>query len=232
MSLSIRLPDVRKSIEQQKKGYGQDLRRAKIIATDRAAKAAQEAVAQTVRSVGLGRLSGAVGATSTKRQGRANSDDTPYGAIYAKGGDDSLAGGALESYTRGATIRANNRQWLAYPTGAIPQKVGRYRTTPILYMLSRSGSSIGKLEFKPIKPDLALLVIKNVTLSPKTGRARRAGKNPSSTRVNAKEVVAFVLIRITRRAARFDHLDVVYRISQSMPDYLADALNDIAGTRA
>lgn len=230
MSLGIKVPDVVRQTGQQQKQFRADLERAKVIATDRAAKEAREAVSQTIRSVGLGRLSNAVGYTSSKRRGKDLSD--PYGAIFAKGGDESLAGGALESYTRGAYIRANQRQWLAYPTGAIPNRVGRYRTTPILYSLSKSYGSIGSLIFKPIKPDLALLVIKKVTLSPKNGRARKAGKNPSKTRVNADEVVAFVLIRITKRAARFDKDATVFLVAKRMPDYLADALEQIAQVRS
>ena len=225
MSLGVKAPDVVRDTARQQKQFRSDLQRAKVIATDRAARDARDAVAQTIRSVGLGRLGNAVGFTSSKRQGGNSAD--PYGAIYAKGGDESLAGGALESYTRGATIRANNRQWLAYPTGAIPNKVGRYRTTPILYSLSKSYGSIGGLVFKPIKPDLALLVIKKVTLSPKNGRARKAGKNPSKTRVNADEVVAFVLIRITRRAARFDKDATVFLVAKRVPEYLQAALDQI-----
>lgn len=227
MSLGVKVPDVPRQVAQQQKSFRSDLNRAKVIATDRAAKDAREALATTIRSVGLGRLSNAVGFTSSKRQGRGSSSDDAYGVVYARGGDDSLAGGALESYTRGATIRANNRQWLAYPTGAIPQRVGRRRTTPILYSLSKSYGSIGSLIFKPIKPDLALLVIKKVTLSPKNGRARKAGKNPSKTRVNADEVVAFVLIRITRRAARFDKDATVFMIAKRVPQYLQEALDQL-----
>lgn len=208
-----------------------DLRAGAIVATDRAAKAGAAALKSRIRSVGLGRLSGAVGWTSSKVKGLASGSD-PYGVIYARGGDESLAGGALESYSRGATITAKGGRWLAFPTKAIPRKIGRYRTTPSRYNASGLATSIGALQFVPKGPDRAELIIKNVTLSAKTGRARRAGKRPSKVRINEKVIVAFTLIRVTRRAERFDKDAEIVAQSRRVPDYMVDAMREIQRVRA
>lgn len=229
MKLSVKLPNVAKEVRQARAQFSGDLRRAAVIATDRMGRDAQQAVQARIRSVGLGRLANAVGYTSTKRQRTSSADGDPYGAIYARGGDESLAGGALESYSRGATIKANYGQWLAFPTAAIPRRVGRYRTSAILFSLSKQSSTIGKLIFKPLGPNKAVLVIRDVTLSPKTGRAKAAGPRAPRTRIPMKEIVAFILIRVTRRAQRFDKDAEVFQVARRGGDYMLTALAEVQG---
>lgn len=211
-----------------------DLRAAAIIATDRAGRESQRAVQERIRGVGLGRLANAVGFTSSKIRGLREGDD-PFGVIFARGGDESLAGGALESYSRGSTIVAQQGQWLAFATKAVPKFVSaggrRFRTTPQLYNASGLVSSIGKLVFKPIGVNRAVLVIKKVTLSPKTGRARAQGPGRSRTRIPQKEVIAFILIRVTRRAQRFDKDAAVRMVSVRVPTYMQEALAQIRARR-
>jgi hypothetical protein len=230
VKLSAKVPDVARQVRGAGAQYVRDLRAASIIATDRASKDAQRAVQDRIRGVGLGRLSGAVGQTSSKREGIAGGDK-PYGAIYARGGDDSLAGGALESYTRGAVITAQNGQWLAIATKAVPKFLSasgrRTRTTPDLYR-----EYIGPLTFKPIGQNKAVLVIDKAAVNIKTGRARAPLKRASKTSVNAKDVVAFVLIRVTRRAQRFDKDQVIRPFAQKMPSYIEQALDEIVARRA
>jgi hypothetical protein len=230
---------VPKPVVAMKKAAAQnrsDVRRAAIIATDRASKEAQRALQQRIRSVGLGRLGGAVGQTSLKRE-RGSEADNPYGVIFARGGDDSLGGGALEAYSRGATIepRGGNR-WLWIASRAIPKFVSlggrRYRITPQLYKASSLVSSIGKLEFKPIGPNRALYVIKRVTTSPKTGRAKAATGRRTRTRIPEKEIIAFVGIRVTIRAKRFDKDDVIQPFARRVPIYMREALEMIAAGRS
>jgi hypothetical protein len=222
MRLSVTVPDVRKEVARLSYAYNANIDIAGRDATDQAARDLQQALKRTIRSVGLGRLGGAVGYTSAKRKNQTQGK--PYGVVYARGGDESLAGGALESYSRGSTIRANNKKWLAFATDALPRKVGRYRLTPELYVKSGLGSSIGKLEFRPIDANHAVLVIKRVTLHPKTGRAKKAGVRAPRTRIAAKEIVAFVLIRETRRAQRFDKDAIAFKVALNMPHYMAVAL--------
>jgi len=209
--------------------YRKDLRAAAIYATNKASLETQRGVQERITSTGLGRLSRAVGQTSTARQ-RNPGGNNPYGVIFAKGGDDSLAGGALESYTRGSTIRPGpGKVWLAFPTAAVPRLVTfagrRQRLTPEIYMKSGLMQSIGRLEFRPIGGNRAIWVVKKVTVSPKTGRAKAAAGRTRS-RIPQKEIVAFVGIRVTRRAQRFDKDGVAAFYAKRVPGYMAEFLND------
>lgn len=204
-------------------------RRAALVATDRASKLAQTRVRMKMGAVGLGRLGNAVGQTSALKKGNAGAGRTgaAWGVIFARGGDDSLAGGALQAYSRGTVITAKNVEWLAFQTNAIPRRVGRFRMTPARYRSSGFATSIGELVFKRIAPNRAILVIRNVSLSPKNGRARKLGPRPTRTRIPVKEVVAFVLIKQTKRAKRFDHVDIVRLASTFMPRYIEETMTDV-----
>lgn len=230
MNFVFRTGDFRRFVDEARRATKRDLQTAALIATDRASINGRDELRQKIRGVGLGKLGNAVGQTSAwkKRQ----RDRQPYGVIFARGGDDSRAGGALEAYSRGTTIRARNGKWLAFPTSAVPRNVvldrRRRRLTAGGFGKSGLVTSIGRLEFRPVSPKLALLVIRNVTLSPKTGRAKAATGRRTRTRVPVKEVVAFVLIRVTRRAQRFDKDVIMARNSRRVPKLLEEALKEIS----
>ncbi len=201
--------------------------RAALEVTDLTIQKAHKHIQAKMRSVGLGKLDRAVGWTSAKRKGQR--DRTPYGAVYAKGGDETLAGGALEAYSRGATISPKNGNWLAVPTAAAPRLVNaggkRRRLTPDRWAQAGLNQKIGRLVFKQISTNLALLVVRRVSLSPKTGQARAIGKRAPRTRVVPQgDTVVFVLIRQTRRAKRFDKDDIIKFYANRMPDYMARTL--------
>jgi hypothetical protein len=217
--------------------YRKDLRAAAIVATDRATREAQIGTRERISGAGLGRLGNAVGYTSSKRQaGKANSRSDPYGVLYAKGGDKSLAGGALESYSRGSTIRPSaGGQWLAFPTKAIPRLISiggrRQRITPELYMRSGLMQSIGRLIFRPLSDSKAIWVVQKVTLSPKSGQAKAAGTRKTRSRVPAKEVIAFVGVRVTRRAQRFNKDATIAPYARRVPTYIAEEIAQIQRSR-
>lgn len=227
--------------------YRADLRAAAVYATDRASREAQQGVQERISSSGLGRLSRAVGQTSLARKAGAlrgpsaqvkafYGTQDPYGVIYARGGDDSLAGGALESYSRGSTIRPGpGKVWLAFPTNAVPRFISingrRQRLTPELYLRSSLMQTIGRLEFKPLGNDRAIWVIKKVSVSPKTGRARAQGPRRTRTRIAQKEVIAFIGIRVTRRAQRFNKDGVVGFYARRVPAYMEEFLAEAARGR-
>lgn len=201
--------------------------RAALEVTDLAIQKAHRHVQAKMRSVGLGKLYRAVGWTSAKRKNQRNR--TPYGAIFAKDGDDSLAGGALEAYSRGTTITPQNGKWLAVPTAAAPRLVSaggkRRRLTPALWASAGLNQKIGRLVFKQISAQLALLVVRKVSISPKTGQAKALGKRmPSSRIVPRGDTVVFVLIRQTRRAKRFDKDQIMQFYAGRIPDYMARTL--------
>lgn len=191
--------------------------------TDKASRAAQAGVKSRMLAARLGRLAGAVGQTSSLK--KRQTPKQPYGVIFARGGDTSRAGQALEAYSQGATIRAGpGKEWLAFATTAVPRTIGRRKITPALYNASGLRGTIGPLQFRPVSRDLAYLVVRNVTLHPRTYRAKAAGKRAPRTRVPAKEVIAFVLIRVTRRAKRFDKDTEVRREAGQVPRYMAEFL--------
>ncbi len=214
--------------------YRRDTRAAAIAATDHASKEAQRGIQERIVSTGLGRLSRAVGQSSTKLQRKSGGD--PYGVIFAKGGDDSLAGGALESYSRGSTIKPGaGKQYLTFPTRAVPRFISiggkRQRLTPALYIKSGLTTSIGKLVFRPLANGNAIWVIQKVSLSPKTGRAKALGSRRTRTRIVQKEVIAFIGIRVTRRAQRFNKDGVVSFYARRVPRYMTEFLEDAARKR-
>ena len=226
VTISISKPDFR-GARSERDRFRKDQRKAAFEVTDIAANKAQKHIQAKMRSVNLGKLANAVGYTSAKK--KRQFDNTPYGVIYARGGDESLAGGALEAYSQGTTITPYRGAWLAIPTEAAPRfiRVGgkRKRLTPSLYKSAGLESTIGKLHFRLIKPDMALLIVKNVSLSPKTGRARALGPRRPRTRVVPdRDTVVFILIKQTRRAKRFDKDEIVGFYLNRMPEYLARTL--------
>ena len=228
VSFKVSKPDF-SSVRREKDAFIKARRKAALDATDLASQKAQAAVQAKMRSVGLGKLANAVGYTSAKKKRQL--DLKPYGVLFARGGDESLAGGALEAYSRGTTITPESQSWLAVPTSAVPRLVAargrRRRLTPALWKEAGLESRIGKLRFRLIKPGLALLVVNKVSLSPKTGQAKALGQRRPRTRiVPDKDVVAFVLIKQTRRAKRFDQTQIVGYYSDRVPDYLARLLRD------
>lgn len=222
MSFGIKTPDIKRDVARAKRDLVRAHRRAAIEATHQASYEGRAALQSRMRSVGLGKLGNAVGHTSTKRK-RGGGD--PYGVWFARGGDQSRAGGALEAYSRGATIRPENGKWLWIPTAAIQRRIkigtGRYRLTPARWIGSSLEQTVGKLVFRLIRPDRALLVVQKVSISTKTGRAKAQGKRRSKTQIPTREIIAFVGVRITRRAKRFDKDQVAAAASRRVPELMA-----------
>lgn len=216
MKLTYRAPRVSTIVEREKRRHKKALYEAARIGTHEASIGAQRKVKNKLVQVGLGGLSRAVGQTSAKKKGQK--PRTPWGVIYVKGGDKSRAGQALESYSRGATITARRRRWLAFPTDAVPKRAGRFKMTPERYNRGGFQTKIGKLHFVKVNEKVSLLVVRKVTLHPRTHQAKRAGKGKSRTRVPAKQVVAFILIKVTRRAQRFNKDREVWKAARDTPD--------------
>lgn len=234
ISFGMKFPDPARAFRREKDAYARDLRHAQIYASDRASREGLKALRDKMSAVRLGRLGNAIGQTSTLRKG--DRGGKPYGALFAKGGDKSRAGGALEAYTRGARIEPVEADWLWIAQPPLPKKIGRRRTTPALFMQSGLMGSIGKLEFRPLGivngEERALLVIKRVSVSPKTGRAKAMGPRGTRTRVPMKEVVAFVGVRITIRAKRFDKDVTLMPLARGMPKWAAEELARRRAARA
>lgn len=184
------------------------LERAAHQAVDRRIRNAQQRTRRAISSAGLGKLGNAVGVTSSYTKGK-RAGPNAWGAIYAKGGDNSLAGGALDAYSRGTTIRPLKGQWLWYQTPALARKIkigtGLYRLTPERYNMM--GQPLGPLKFRRISTNFAILYADGkFRVNPK-GRAKLAGpRAPHAQRRN--RVTVFLGIKNTRRGKRFDQTKI------------------------
>ncbi|MET0373947.1 MAG: hypothetical protein ABW128_06780 [Rhizorhabdus sp.] len=219
------------TLHRERDRFKRDQQRAAIETAHIAGEKMYRHTQAKMRAVGLGRLANAVGFTSAKIKKSYDPKYGPYGVMFARGGDESLAGGALEAYTQGVTITPENGDWLAVPTPAAPRLVNvggkRRRLTPSMWKAAGLDQRIGKLIFRQIRSNLALLVVRKVSLSAKTGQARALGKTKPRTRIiPQKDVVVFVLIRQTRRAKRFDKDEIALIYHNRIPDYLARILRD------
>lgn len=202
------------------------LRGAAHYAADGAIKIAKRQTRLTVRSVGLGGLANAIGATSSLEKRRTQSN-TAWGAIFARGGINSRANQALMAYTEGALIRpTGGRKWLAYATPA----AGRLARVPLPRIGRRAfgnvrntpGINRNNLVFVRFSANRAALVLKNASVSRKTGRAKAAGKRIGRGADRKDFVVMFWLIRFTARAARFNQGQIVRQAAQAIPRLAQD----------
>ena len=231
MKFVVSIGDFEAQLRRAQRQARADLREAARVATDRATRHAHSHIQRKMKGAGLGRLSNAVGVTTSLRR---KGGRWIGGAIYAKGktNDDNRGAAAIEAYSRGTIIRPKNGgKWLAYQTNAIPRRAGRYRMTPARYRQSGWEQKLGRLEFRPVNARMALLVAKKVLVHPRTGRASRAGPRAPRTRIPQNEVVVFVLIRWTQRAQRFDEKVIALQHAKQVPQFMDDALKEIARRR-
>jgi hypothetical protein len=201
------------------------LRKASHYAADKAIKAAKSETRATIRGVGLGRLSNAVGATSSLEKQRTIGN--AWGAIFARGGIDSRANQALMAYTEGARILpTGGRKWLAYPTKAAGRTVrlpipriggrgyGNFKNQPNRYGM--------QLRFVRFSPTRAALVLDEGIVSNKTGKVRRGAKRVGKASTHQKFIVMFWLIPFTTRAARFNQHEIVARNGRNIGIYIEE----------
>jgi hypothetical protein len=199
-----------------------DLRARSHFAVAKATQGALVETRRTIRGVGLGRLANAVGSYNSLELGDTNRFRA-YGAIFARGPSRGRGNQALLAYSEGATILpTNGRKWLAFSTNAIPKRIGPRKITPELYSSSSLVQSIGKLHFVAGKSGrVAFLVARQVTQSRRTGRIKAAGARVPRGSDLKKSVIAFILIRFTRRAQRFNQAQIMIRARDAIPAHAA-----------
>jgi len=208
-----------------------DLRRASHFATDKATKFNYQTTRNKIRAVGLGGLSRAIGSTSSLKKRKTAPGDDAWGAIYAKGGQNSRANAALEAYTKGAKILpTGGRKWLAYPTKAAGRlvrkqlpRIGRGRS---FGNFKNSPSRLGmQLKFVPLSASRAMLILDDAVVNNKTGKAKRRGQRTPRNSIRKKYVVMFWLIRYTTRASRFSQDRLTKNAAQQIPFYVQQYQN-------
>ena len=194
-------------------------------ATDKAAQGARDDIRSAMRGQRLGGLANAIGSTSDLRKKRVPSAGGRFdvaGFVYARVKSERTLG-ALKSYVDQDTtsIRPAGK-WLAIATQEIPKKVGRRRMTPALYRSSGLEERIGPLTFiKGKHPGVAYLVARDVTISGKPGKARRLPKRGGVRGGRARVgIVAFTLIRATRRSRRVDPRSIARSWVGRLPDLI------------
>jgi hypothetical protein len=204
-----------------------ELRRAAHYAADKAIDHAKMLTRAKMASVRLGKLSNAVGTTSSLKKGRTQKNSS-WGAIFARGGVNSRANQALMAYTQGALIRpTGGRKWLAYPTKA----AGRLARLPIPRTSGRGYANFRnqpsrvrgmQLTFVQFSSTRAALVLKNASVSNKTGKAKPMGSRLGRGATREGMVVMFWLIRFTTRAARFSQDRIVREAAMAIPRFVAE----------
>lgn len=203
--------------------------RASQIATDKGSLGARDDQRTAMRSQRLGGLANAIKQTSDLKKNRFRGEVggkwSASGVIYAHIRSERTEG-ALDAYTQGASIVPRKGRWLAIATNKIPNRVGRFRMTPERYREGGFESSIGPLVFiQGSRAGEAYLIAKNVSSNQrkrgsarsllKGGRARRGGV--------AGDVVAFVLIKATRRTKRVNIAEIMNQWQLRIPGMVGDA---------
>jgi hypothetical protein len=185
-------------------------------ATDQSAALGRADIQSAMSSAGLGNLGRAIRYTSDLKKKRVPNVTSGGEAgfrvgatIFAPSTGNERVNQALHAYTQGATIVPRRGKWLAIATDEIPRLAGRRRMTPELYDKLGYDRRIGPLEFIPSKhPNEALLIVRDVSVNGARGfgRARRLPRhgNPGEGRKAVDFIVAFILIRVTSRAGRFN----------------------------
>jgi hypothetical protein len=201
--------------------------------TDRAAFGARDEIRAAMRSQRLGNLANAIAATSDVRKGRPGGrggDKLDVAGFVTTRIRSPRTAGALASYVEQDTTEIGPKgrgKWLALPTNEIPQRAGRRRMTPELYREKGFEERIGPLTFIPgRRGQVAYLVVKDTTIQlARKGKARRL---PKRGRVGAGRarvgLVAFVLIRRTRRQRRVAPREIAQRWLRQLPSMLRDDL--------
>ena len=215
--------------------------KAALAATAITARTAVREVRIAMAQRRLGRLGNALGQTSDQAKG---------GRVHRKGGGFSASGvvyvrskskrtvGAIEAYTEGAQIRPKRGRFLWIATADLQKRVkGGKRMTPEEYEAGGFAQRLGPLEFFE-SGGRGFLFIRNASVQApgKTSRKRQFVRPLpkrgalGTTRLAREQVVLFVGIRRTSRAARID-ADGIFRAAQRRLPEVFGALVEGGGGR-
>jgi hypothetical protein len=219
-------------------GFRQNLSKRLTIAaakaTQKAARLAKEDLRRDMRAQRLGGLANVIASTSDRQKGRVTPGDISLldvaGFVSVKGVKSPRTAGALKSYIDQETtsITPVRGRWLAMPTKEIPSKAGKFKMTPERYRAAGLEEKLGKLQFvKSKRPGIAYLVINDVTIRTdgKKGKTLRLPKRGTASKGRGHvSIVAFVLIRATRRSMRVSPAAVAEKWARRLPALLNQEL--------
>lgn len=215
-----------------RRGAIQQMEKAALVATDRAARAAVSTLRAQMASAGLGRLGNAVTSSSDLRSSgrvhrRGGEAFSASGIVHLRTANERTVG-AIISYTEGAEITPRG-PWLWIASDDLQKRVkGNFRMTPAQYRAGGYERRLGPLVQIPGRnPGEALLIVRNIT----TRAAGRANPRrlPNSGRVRAGRVlqeqfVAFIGIRRTSRRARVNPNAIFDWARSNLPVLISQAL--------
>lgn len=213
----------------------QRMERAALEATDKARRIALSQVRGQMQGSGLGRLGQGITSTSDLERGRGV-HRTPGGGFSASGivyvrSTSERTRGAIEAYTRGASIKPRRGRWLWIPTKEIPRVTNRYRMTPDLWRRNGFDRKIGPLVLIRSVNGYPLLVVRNVGVSlagkPRSARSLTKSGRPRKGQTAKSFLVAFIGIPYTSRAARVDISAIMRSVQDQLPQLFANALGRI-----
>lgn len=228
------------ALEQYRRSLSKRVSMAAARASEKAALGARDDMRSAMKNRRLGGLANTISYTSDRKKGRVKAADISIldvaGFVSVRGVKDKRTAGALRSYVDQETtqIAPVRGRWLAFPTKSIPSRVkGGLKMTPERYRASGLEQKMGPLQFVPGKrPGMAYLVIKDVTVRndgkgsvrplPKSGRAAKGRGHVT--------VIAFILIRATRRSMRVSPQAIVDKWSARLPALLNAELGSSAGS--
>ena len=204
-------PEGGANLDSYRRDVAKQLVDASARATHKAAIVTLDDIRTAMRRARLGKLANTIQSSSDLRKKRVPSGDGGFdvgGFVYARD-KAKRTRGLLEAYVTNAatTIVPKGGKWLAIPSNQIPKRVGRRRMTPDLYRSSGLEERIGLLSFvKGRNAGVAYLIVHRTSINPdRTSRARSL-----TTRGRVRKgyvevsVLAFTLIRATRRSHRVD----------------------------
>lgn len=214
----------------------QRLETAALIATDRGATQGKTRIREAMQGAGLGRLGGAIDATSDLKRGagvhrRGASGFSASGTVFIRSKSERTRG-AIEAYTEGAEIMPKRGRWLWIPTDAVARLVGsrsnRRRMTPAEYVKAGNEAKIGPLVLLRSVNGYPLLAVENVGVSetgqkPRVRGLTKSGRPRKGDRLK-RLAVLFVGIPYTSRAARVDAAAILRQVRAELPMLAQQAL--------
>ncbi|HEX7854491.1 MAG TPA: hypothetical protein VF503_12435 [Sphingobium sp.] len=227
------------ALEQYRRSFSKRLTIAAARASEKAARGAKDDIRTAMCGQRLGGLANSVSSTSDRQKGRVRIQDVSIldvaGFVSVRGVKSPRTAGALRSYVDqdSTTISPVRGRWLSIPTKSIPSKIGRRKMTPERYRAGGLEQKLGPLQFVPSKkPGVAYLVINDVTVRndgkgtvrplPRSGKAAKERGHVT--------VIAFILIRVSRRSRRVSPQQIVDKWSRRLPALLNQELGSSAGS--
>lgn len=213
----------------------QRMERAMLIAVDNGRRKALSSIREAGQGAGLGRLFYGLGSSSDLSTGKGvhrstRSTMSASGVIFIRSGSERTRG-AIQAYTQGANIAPVRAKYLWITSDDLPRVTRRYRMTPERYNAEGWDKKIGPLVFVRLGGGRALLIVKNAGVSAaglsRSARSLRKNGMPRKGQIARENLIAFIGIPRTARAARVNVASIMAEISNELGPLFYQALGRI-----